>query len=281
MATLVLTKQYQDGQLLYAADFDVWLSELETFLNITKLDGNNIQDESLTASRILRDLSITTAKVNDLAVTTAKIASDAVTQAKLASDSVSTDKIVDEAVTTAKVADESVTSLKVDATPAIERRTLNPNGVLSNICTNASIGQSQTTSVAIPNLVATIASRGNPIEIRAFPTLHPSDAVANGNQLNCGGIFIDRQSPYLRPVIEVYRDATLIYSERIDMRPQPTFNVPGTAYYSLPTIGPILDNPTAGTYVYTVKWYWHVSPGTVANISTLTCKYMQLMVREL
>lgn len=281
MATLVLTKQYQDGQLLYAADFDVWLSELETFLNVTKLDGNNIQDESLTASRILRDLSLTTAKIDDLAVTTDKIASDAVTQAKLASDSVSTDKIVDEAVTTAKVADESVTSLKVDATPAIERRTLNPNGVLSNICTNASITHSQTASVAIPNLVATITTRGNPVEIRAFPTLHPSDATGSGSQLACGGIFVQRRFAGAIPVFEVYRDATLIYSERYDMRTYPgPADMNGSYVCSIPTIGPIIDQPGAGTYVYTIKWYWHVT-GTPSNTSTLTCQYTQMMVREL
>lgn len=94
MATLSITKQWANGSILLEADLDFIKSDIETFLNTTKINDDNIQTSGITASTKLADTSITaaklgtscveTAKINDSAVTTAKIADLNVTYAKLA-----------------------------------------------------------------------------------------------------------------------------------------------------------------------------------------------------
>ncbi len=94
MATLSITKQWANGEVLLEADLDYIKSDTETFLNTTKINDDNIQTGGITGSTKLADLSIsaaklatdsvTTAKILDLNVTTGKIADLAVTQAKMA-----------------------------------------------------------------------------------------------------------------------------------------------------------------------------------------------------
>lgn len=61
----------------------------------------------------IKDLGVTTAKINDAAVTTAKIADSNVTTAKINDGAVTTAKIADSNVTTAKIADANVTTAKI------------------------------------------------------------------------------------------------------------------------------------------------------------------------
>lgn len=71
-----------------------------------------IADGAVTTSKIA-DGNVTTAKLADGAVTTNKIADGNVTTAKLADGAVTTDKIADGNVTTAKLADGAVTTSKI------------------------------------------------------------------------------------------------------------------------------------------------------------------------
>lgn len=83
MATLTITKQWANGAILLEADLDYIKSDVETFLNTTKINDDNIQNAGITASSKLIDASISAAKLATGAVTTAKILDDAVTTAKI------------------------------------------------------------------------------------------------------------------------------------------------------------------------------------------------------
>ena len=104
MATISITKGWADGEILLEADLDAIKSGVETFLNTTKINDDNIQTSGITASSKLIDASISTAKLADDCVTTAKINAAAVTATELASDAVTTAKILDANVTKAKLA---------------------------------------------------------------------------------------------------------------------------------------------------------------------------------
>jgi hypothetical protein len=114
LATLAITRNYNDGEVLTEADLDAICDSVETFLNSTKINDDNIQNSGITGSDKLvsqsvttakiADLNVTTAKINDLAVTTGKLDALAVTAAKLAADAVETAKILDANVTRAKLA---------------------------------------------------------------------------------------------------------------------------------------------------------------------------------
>lgn len=104
MATISITKGWADGDILLEADLDAIKTGVETFLNTTKINDDNIQTSGITASSKLIDGSISTAKLADSSITTAKINDLGVTAAKLAADSVTTVKILDANVTKAKLA---------------------------------------------------------------------------------------------------------------------------------------------------------------------------------
>jgi microcystin-dependent protein len=115
MATLSITKNWANGDILLESDLDAIKTDVETFVNVTKLNDDNIQNSGITASTKLIDATITTAKLANDAVTAAKLADDSSVDANRA---VTTDHIRDSAITTAKIADSNVTSAKL-ATSAI------------------------------------------------------------------------------------------------------------------------------------------------------------------
>jgi len=130
MPTLSISKTYRDGDVLFEADLDSIKSSIETFINTTKLDDDNIQDNGITGSTKLIDSTITSAKfvaesitatlLDTTAVTTAKIGDSAVTTAKINDLAVTTDKINDLNVTTAKLATGAATTVKKQS-PTVEQ----------------------------------------------------------------------------------------------------------------------------------------------------------------
>lgn len=118
MAQINVSRTYEDGEILTEADLDVFLDDLETFLNITKINDDNIQDAGINA----------TAKVLNLSVTTAKLAAGAVTTNKIADAAVETAKIADENITTAKIDDEAVTLAKLSTAVQSMLNTASPAG---------------------------------------------------------------------------------------------------------------------------------------------------------
>lgn len=80
MPTLTITKTYSDGVVLTEADLDNIKDDVETFLNVTKIDSANIQADGVTATELRDDASIdgnrsvTTDHIRDASVTAAKLA---------------------------------------------------------------------------------------------------------------------------------------------------------------------------------------------------------------
>ncbi len=104
MATLSITKDWADGEVLLEADLDNIKEDVETFLNTTQLNDDNLQNAGITASTKLIDGSIPTAKIANLSVTTAKIDDLSITTGKIAANAITTAKITDANITKAKLA---------------------------------------------------------------------------------------------------------------------------------------------------------------------------------
>ena len=167
MSTLSVTKTYADGEVFFESDLDNIKNDVETFVNITKLNDDNIQDAGITASSKLIDGTITTGKLGAASVTTAKIADSAVTTGKIADSAVTTAKINDSAVTTAKINDSAVTTVKIadGAVTYAKRGTLNYQ--LSSSC--GSFSTSSTSYTAVTNLTASITTNGRPVYVSLVP----------------------------------------------------------------------------------------------------------------
>jgi hypothetical protein len=108
MATLSITKSYADAQILFEADLDAMKSSIETFVNTTKLNDDNIQNQGITGSTKLADLSVATANLEDETLGSSNFDASAVTTAKLGSSAIIAAKIDSSAVTAAKIASEGV-----------------------------------------------------------------------------------------------------------------------------------------------------------------------------
>jgi len=93
MPTISITKTYSDGTVLTEADLDNFKDDVETFLNTTKIDQDNIQTGGVDAASLATD-SVETIKIKDLNVTTAKLANNSVDSTKLASGVGESDGII-------------------------------------------------------------------------------------------------------------------------------------------------------------------------------------------
>ncbi len=187
MASITITKSYADGDILYEADLDNFKTDVETFLNTTKINDDNIQSAGITASTKLIDGtvtagklatdSVTTAKIADSNVTTVKIADSNVTTAKIADLNVTTGKLAASAVTTAKIADATVTRVKLEG--------VNSAGSLS--C--GSFSTTSTSFTDVTNLSASItATTDRPVMVMIQPvnTATPTEAYV-GIRRTSGG----------------------------------------------------------------------------------------------
>jgi hypothetical protein len=56
MPQLSISKTYADGTTLFESDLDNIKDGLETFINTTKLDGENIQDSAIVEAKKLFDM---------------------------------------------------------------------------------------------------------------------------------------------------------------------------------------------------------------------------------
>jgi len=122
MATIDIPRTYEDGEILTEADLDTAFDSVETFLNVTRINNDNIQNNGIDGGLKLLTASVTAAKLASNSVTTAKIVDANVTNAKLADNSVSTTKIQNNAVTNDKMADDSVdTDELVDASVTVAK----------------------------------------------------------------------------------------------------------------------------------------------------------------
>lgn len=114
MPTLNISTSYANGSPLTKAQLDEIVDGVETFLNTTKIDQDNIATGGV-ATASLADNAVTTAKITDSNVTTAKINDLAVTTGKINDLAVTTGKLASSAVTTAKITDANVTADKIES----------------------------------------------------------------------------------------------------------------------------------------------------------------------
>lgn len=137
MATLSTTRNYEDGEILTQADLDAFLDDIETFVNVTKLNDDNLQNNGITGS----------SKLVTGSVTAAKLATDSVTTAKIVDSNVTTAKIADSNVTTVKIADDNVTFAKMQniSTQKLIGRTTSGSGDPEEIGVSAAFNLTSTT----------------------------------------------------------------------------------------------------------------------------------------
>lgn len=141
MAVLDFSRVYGDGEILLAADFDVFLNQVEAIVNVTKLNDDNIQATSITASSkfitgtitssLFASGAITSALIPASAITTSVIADGCLTAAKLTAATLTTAKFATGAVTAAKIANSAVTTAKI-VDNSIEAKKFATSSAVSN-----------------------------------------------------------------------------------------------------------------------------------------------------
>lgn len=275
MPTLTLTKNYADSTLLLADDFDVFLDELELFLNTTGLSSNNflalgitgelkLLDNSISAAK-LQSNALTTAKIDDESIDTAQINALAVTTAKLTDSCVTTAKINTGAVTNAKIAAANITTPKFSYTTNLHISQLADASAVegANTRTYASItGNTEKTLGS-----STVTTSGRPVHIwlshKPMTLTATFTDVSVGSTLSADDGFsgltgIDIVSTAatnsavssLGCIFTLNRDGTPIYSTKLQshmniINPNHAVTYPGCMQF--------IDQPAAGTYVYTVS----------------------------
>lgn len=235
MPTLDVTRSYADGSILLQSDLDAFLNDIETLLNTTKIDGDNIQDAAITEAKI-GAFAVTTAKIGAGAVTTAKIAASAVTateiaastitNAKMAADSINTTQIVNSAVTTAKIADGAITQAK--------RATLS-NSVSSS---SGTFSTTNTSYTDVTNLSVTITTTNRPVFVGLI-----SDGAITGT----GGLATYNASALAGAKIRILRDMTTIYEYRLQMSAGVSWIIPCGSVWHIDT------SPGSGSRTYKVQ----------------------------
>lgn len=225
MPTITITKTYADGDVLFESDLDNIIDDIETFLNVTKIDNTNIQDNGIDASTKVSDASVTSAKIASGAITTTKILDAAVTTDKLNDLAVTTAKLNDLAVTTAKLADASVTYAKRAS---------------ATISTSSSSGTYSTTStsrVDVTNLTVSITTTGRPVLL----VLQGSTSAARivGPAGTTGSIYLMRGGTDIAGI-----------------------TVQNAQY--LPAVS-FFDSPAAGTYTYKIQAVVSASTMSIDN----------------
>jgi len=277
MPALTTTRNYADAQVLDEQDLDDAFDSIETLLNTTKLDGDNLQTGGVPTAA-LANLAVTTAKIDALAVTTAKLDDASVTSAKLAAAvagdglaggagtalSVNVDgttleinsdalRIKDLGVSTAKLAALAVTREKQEA---VGQQLSSSSGAFTR--SNSSYG-------AVNNLSCTITTSGRPVFVglvsdgggsSSFVSIYASGGAATRART---GIIIKRDSS----TIAEY-----------------TLGGGGSSSASLEFFyGPSdishLDTPAAGTYTYTVQ------SKTIDSNNEMSVTNVKLLVYEL
>ena len=114
MAQLNITRLYADGEVLFEADLDEVSGDMESLLNVTRLNDDNIQDGGITGSTKLADGSVTAGLIESLSITTSKILDASVDTAALGDLAVTTAKIAAADVEGAKFATNAVTVAKLN-----------------------------------------------------------------------------------------------------------------------------------------------------------------------
>lgn len=256
MATISIPKNYQDGDPLFESDLDDIRNAVEDFLNITKINDDNIQDDGITGSTkiidgtvtesILGTDAVTTVKIDDLAVTTAKIADGAVTEDKLntstAGDGLAggggtpyavnvDDSTIEIDTDTLRVKDLGITREKQEA---VGQQISSSSGAFNDASGSV---------VDVTNLSVTITTSGRPVMV-----FLQSDASVSRASL--GGSLTSAET-FINVGFQILRDAVLI--AKVVLKGENFTSSSGNELEVPPSALAVLDTPIAGTYVYKVQ----------------------------
>lgn len=253
MPAFSMTKNWDDGTALTESQLDDIKTSVETFLNVTKLDSDNIQTGGISTAALATN-AVTTIKITDLNVTTGKINDLAVT----------TGKINDLAVTTAKIDDLGVTTGKIAAGAVTQAKRASLDEVLSSSSGNFTMASTSYTDVT--NLsCASVVTTGRRVVIALVP---------DGDTTNVARIAHDETlgaSGNLTSTFKLVRDSTdaglCLIGSRINSGVGGRW-APGEIVFT--------DKPAAGTYTYKIQ-----AKMSSAGTNLLTVDYCKLLVYEL
>ncbi len=123
-----MTRNYHDGEVYTQAEIDAPYDDIETFLNVTKINDDNIQNNGITGSLKLLTGSVSTGKIADQAITTSKLADEAVTAAKILDNTITETQMAPLSIGTPELIDLSVTTAKLAAAVLAA---INPAGAIT------------------------------------------------------------------------------------------------------------------------------------------------------
>lgn len=255
MAILDVTKTFAAQQILESEDLNNIVNDIETFFNTTRINDDNLQDLTL-VTELIRDSSITLAKMGGDSIETSNIVNLNVTNSKLASGSVITSKILDVNVSADKMADSLVETAKLADAAVTNAKRSSVNYQLS-----ASSGTFSTTAEAftfndisnfpeVTNLTATITTTGRPVMLMLV-----SDGSGNAAYLGAEPKFASSTEDF-GPVIDIgiERDGTEIYLNEVILFTQRDIGVSWEKSMKLPpSMFKHFDDVSAGTYVYKIR----------------------------
>lgn len=256
MPTLTVTKNYADGTDLTESQLDDIKSSIETFVNTTKLDADNIQALAITTG-LIANTAVTAAKLATNSVETAKIKDANVTTAKIALDAIDGTLIADDAVDSEHYTDGSVDQVHL-AARAVTTDGTDPGA--GGVCISASSGTYSRSTGSygdVNNLACTLTTTGRPVRVELI-----SDA--SGNPAYVGDASTTNGTLYLK----FLRDSTNIGEFQYN-------NFSTTTIWQGPcSMVATIDAPSAGTYVFKLQ-----AKGSVTeNISVY---YSKLVAYEL
>lgn len=251
MPTFTMTKNYSDGNVLTEAMLDAMKSSTETFLNTTKIDGDNIQTGGVPTAAIA-DSAVTAAKIATAAIgdgltggagTAIAIASSAagdglalasgVLSVNVDDSTIETNadtlRVKDSGITTAKINDNAVTQAK---RAALGQQVSSSSGAFST---------GATSPTDVTNLSVSITTTGRPVFIAMISGSTSTSAFLNPTN-GTGNIYFLRDSTTIGKYA-CSDDAT----DAIAMASTPFF----------------IDVPSSGTYTYKIQAAMSGAGGTI------------------
>lgn len=266
MAQLAVRRLYADLSTLQEGDLDAFVDDIETLLNLTKLNDDNFTNAGITASSKVQAQAITETKIQNSAITTVNIINSAVTTAKLGA-AVTTAKILDDNVTTAKIADSAVITSKINAAAVTTAKiadsavTAVKHAVYAYSEGSSSGASGVTTATAV--CTVTITSTGRPIFIGLT-----SDGSGNpayvGIEANtfAGDVIIQHA------VMEIKRTTSSV-DTTLAMPAITKWSTPNDWAYNITSFGRVRYTPLLSTIKIPPGYFWTID-APAAGVHTFT-----------
>jgi hypothetical protein len=257
VAQLDVRRLYASGVAPTKEQLDAFVDDIETFINLTKLNDDNIQDAGIDATTKIIDGTVTTAKFKNSAVTTAKIADSAILTAALAPLGIESASIANLAVTTAKIADSAITTAKINDTAVTKIKAADNYTLSSAISFTDTYNAFRAYYTPVDKSISvTITTSGNPVLVTLIPT-------------SSAGEFATTYTTGVPPIATIffYRDSTVVsyqYANNYSGRG------PGGGSYF------VIDTPAAGTYTYKLMYGIQGADGGFTSTASLSGKLLAM-----